>query len=272
LAKIDLKNAILRLWDGTIPTLTTTNTGGDDGKLLLTALSKHHGSATPSITLVDPGSDGSIAVVVVGVDVTVTLAYATGAVTTTATLLEAALDGDADAVALFTASQVGAGSVLVEAQAITRLTGHNSLEIKVGDGNLTHSEKKTREFSLDRGSLDTVRDADEEPMDVSFDFMWEFLTSANGASVPTIEEVLKNLAPADTWVTTADDTCQPFCVDLEIVNAPACSAIDDEQSLFEEFYYEGLDHDTKEASVACSGRCNRLTASHVRFDSAILPL
>ena len=272
MAKIDLKNATLRLWDGTIPTLTTTNTGGDNGKLLLTALSKHHGSATPSITLVDPAGDGSISVAVVGVDVTVTLAYGTGAITTTATLLEAALDGDADAVALFTATQVGTGADLVEAQAIIRLTGHNSLEIKVGDGNLTHSEKKAREFGLDRGLLDTVRDADQEPMDVAFDFMWEFLSSANGASVPTIEEVLKNIAPADSWVTTADDTCQPFCIDLEIVNAPECSAIEDEQTIFEEFYHEGLDHDTKEASVACSGRCNRLVATHVRFDASILPL
>ena len=271
MAKIDLKNATLRLWDGTIPALTTTNAAGVNGQVTLTALSKHHGSATPSITIIHPTTTTSLSVVVTGVEIVVTLEYA-GSVTTTATQMKTAYDLVAAAVALATMAQEGDGTLVPDAQAITRLTGHNSLEIKVGDGNLTHSEKKAREFGLDRGLLDTVRDADQEPMDVAFDFMWEFLSSANGASVPTIEEVLKNIAPADSWVTTADDTCQPFCIDLEIVNAPECSAIEDEQTIFEEFYHEGLDHDTKEASVACSGRCNRLVATHVRFDASILPL
>ena len=271
MAKIDLKNATLRLWDGTIPELTTVNGAGVNGQVTLTALSKHHGSATPSITIIHPTSTTSLSVVVTGVDIVITLNYS-GSVDTIASAMKTEYDSVPAAVALATMTLDGDGSLVPDAQAITRLTGHNSLEIKVGDGNLTHSQKKAREFGLDRGALDTVRNADEEPMDVAFDFMWEFLSSANGASTPTIEEVLENLAPADSWVTTADDTCQPFCVDLEIVNAPSCSAIDDEQTLFEEFYHEGLDHDAKEASVACTGRCNRLKATHVRFDSSVMPL
>jgi len=272
MAIIDLKNATIRLWDGTIPALTTTNSNGVNGQITLTAKSKHHGSATPSITLVDPGTDGTIAVSVVGVDITVTLAYGTGAITTTATLLKTAIDGDTDAAALVTVTQEGDGSGLIEAQAITRLTGHNSIEVTIGEGNLSYTEKKTREFKLNRGVLDTVRNSDDEPMDVSFDFTWEFITSANGASTPSVHEVLKQVAPADTWLTTADDSCQPYCVDLEIVNAPACSAIDDEGFLFEEFYYEQLNGDAKEGTVACSGRCNRLEATITRFDSTVLPL
>jgi len=272
MAIIDLKNATIRLWDGTVPVLTTTNTGGDDGKVLLTSVSKHHGSATPSIALVDPGSDGAIDVSVVGKDITVTLAYATGAITTTATELKTAYDLVAAAVALAVMTQVGTGADVLEAQAITRLTGHNSIEITIGEGNLTYTEKKTREFKLNRGLIDTVRNADDEPMDVSFDFTWEFITSANGASVPTVHEALKQVAPANAWVTTADDACQPYCLDLEIVNAPSCSAVDDEGFLFEEFYYEQLDGDAKEGTVACSGRCNRLEATNTRFDSTVAPL
>ena len=48
-------------------------------------------------------------------------------------------------------------------------TPQNTLEIKVGEGNLTYSEKVNREYTLNRGILDKVRDGDQTPMDVSFD-------------------------------------------------------------------------------------------------------
>ena len=272
MAIIDLKNATIRLWDGTVPSLTTTHASGVDGQCILTAVSKHHGSATPSIILLDTGEDQALSIAVVGKDVTVTLERAAAALVTTAALLNTAWALDADAVALATMALAGTGDEILEAQAITRLTGHNSVEVTIGEGNLTYTEKKTREFKLNRGVLNTVRNADDEPMDVAFDFTWEFMTSANGASVPTVQEVLKRAAPADSWVSTADDPCQPYCIDVEIVNAPECSAIDDEGFLFEEFYYEQIDPDSKEGSVACSGRCNRLEASITRFDSTVLPL
>jgi hypothetical protein len=272
MAIIDLKNATIRLWDGTVPILTTTHASGVDGQVILTAIGKHHGSSTPSITLLDTGEDQSLSLAVVGKDVIVTMERAASALVTTAALLETAWNADPLCLALATIELAGTGAEILEAQAATRLTGHNSVEVTIGEGNLTYTEKKTREFKLNRGKLGSVRNADDEPMDVSFDFTWEFMTSANGASVPTVQEVLKRVAPADSWVTTADDPCQPYCVDLEIVNAPECSAIDDEGFLFEEFYYEQLDPDSKEGSVACSGRCNRLEASITRFDSTVMPL
>ena len=266
MAKIDLKNAAIKLWDGTLGTLTTTNTGGDDGKIVLTAISKHIGTNKITLTLVDPGEDGSLSVAVTGRSIVATLAYATGAITTTATLLLAAILGDSDAAALVTGAQVGTGADDVEAQAVTTLDGQKSITIVIGDGTLTYSEKTPREFTKDRGNLNSVRNADEEPMDVAFDFLWDFITSESGGANPTIEEALRKegLALSQGWVTTASDVCQPFCVDLEVVNAPECSSVNREFTVIEEFYQENLDHDAKEGSVACSGRSNRTQAVHSR--------
>jgi len=265
MAKIDLKDATIKLWDGTLPTLTNTNSNGDDGKILLTAISKHIGSNAIYLTLTDAGS-GAGSVVVTGRSIVVVLA-SDGSITETATTLKTAIDGNSDAAALVTVAQVGAGSALIEAQVKTALSGQQSITIKIGEGTLTYSEKKPREFVKDRGNLDTVRDADQEPMDVAFDFIWDFIIAESGGSAPTVEEVLKltGIASTNSWLTTATDVCQPYCVDIEIANTPtACTSVQNEFSVIEEFYYENLDHDAKEGSVSCSGRSNRTVAVHTR--------
>lgn len=76
-----------------------------------------------SITLVDPGSDGAIAVAVDGNDITVTLAYGSGAITTTATTLAAAINGDSEAAALVSATAGGTGADLITALETTNLDG-----------------------------------------------------------------------------------------------------------------------------------------------------
>jgi hypothetical protein len=43
-------------------------------------------------------------------------------------------------------------------------------------------------------------------------------------------------------------------------NAPGCTAIEDELLMFEEYYYETLDHDLDAGTIATAGRCNRTVA------------
>jgi len=265
MAKIDLKNATIKLWDGTLGTLTTTNTGGIDGQIVLTAVGKHIGSNKISLTMNDPGEATALSVAVTGRAIVVTLGYDT-AINTTATLLKTLLDADSDVMALVTVAQAGTGADDVEAQASTTLDGQQSISITIGEGTLSYSEKTPREFVKNRGNLDTVRNADQEPMDVSFDFVWDFITSEDGGSTPTVEEVLRRtgIALSDTWLTTATDVCQPYCVDIEVASTPECSTVENEYTVIEEFYQENLDHDAKEGSVACSGRSNRTVAVHTR--------
>lgn len=142
--------------------------------------------------------------------------------------------------------------------------GGRKLEIKVGEGNLTYSENQPREYLRNRGKLDTVRNADEEPVDVSFDFVWTFLTAVTSSGVPTIEDVLKQRGEASTWVSTSSDLCEPYCVDVEVHYDPACGGANTESIVLEEFRYETLDHNLSDAQVSCTGKCNKTEATLTR--------
>lgn len=140
-----------------------------------------------------------------------------------------------------------------------------TLEVKIGEGNLQWTERQTREYRKDRGNLSTVRNGDEEPMDVSFDFEWEYLKGGSGGSAaPTIEEALKKTGNAVAWVSTDDDLCTPYAVDLEITNEPTAACGDKEVITLADFRWEEFSHDLRGATVSCSGKCNVTTASIVR--------
>lgn len=134
--------------------------------------------------------------------------------------------------------------------------GSNQLIIKVGDGTITYSEKKPREFLLERGSIDTVRDGDEVPMDLSFQLAWEFLTGQPTDTVPTPEDALKQRGDASAWVSSNPDACQPYSVDLVALRTPLCATEVKEKYTFQMFYYEDLAHDFKAGTISVTGRCN----------------
>jgi len=263
MAQIDLRNATIRLWDGTTPTLTL-NSANSLSDVILTSKSRHDGSKRISCTFVNPGTSGVLSVAVTGRDIVVTLAYSSG-ITSTAALVVAAINNLAAAAALVTATPEGAGSGIVAVQAKQYLSGQKSLTIKIGDGNLSYTEHRKVDFTLDRGIMDTVRLGEDTPMDVTMDFLWDWLASEDGALTPTIEEVLCKEGAASAWVSTANDQCQPYCVDMEVVNDPDCSGVDNEIVTFEEYYKETLDHDLKKGSVSAKGRCNRKQATLARL-------
>lgn len=273
MAQIDLKNTTVYIYDGddndNVILFDMTNANADFNVTPKIIASP----ANPiTLTLVDPGSDGALAVTVDGRDITATLAYATGAVTTTAAQLKAAIEASTAANALVTITYPSGhdGSGIVEAQAKTTIAGQttNQIEIKIGEGNLTYSEKRPVEFTLDRGSLDEVKEADDEPMDVTFDFTWEYLSSVTGGSTPTVEDALKKVGPAAAWVNASTDACRPHAVNIAIKNAPSCTTVPNEVVEILEFYYEDLSHDLREGAVACTGRSNRVKAQLSRGPSA----
>lgn len=146
----------------------------------------------------------------------------------------------------------------------------NELEIKIGEGNLTWDETRNVEYILDRGRLDEVRLGDEAPMDVSFDFIWEFLGGdlSTSATLPTIEDVLKNRGNAAGWISSDADTCRPFAIDIVLENVPPCgsggSPAEQEIITLPDFRYAGLSHDLRGAAIACTGQCNSTEAISVR--------
>jgi hypothetical protein len=132
-----------------------------------------------------------------------------------------------------------------------------SLEIKVGDGTVDYTEAQEREYLLDRGELDVVRDGDDTPLEVSLSFTWEYLRSLSGEDI-TPEEALKQTGHASDWSSTDDDTCQPYCVDIVVIHEPPCTdnTAHLETYTFPMFRWESMPHSFNDASVSVSGKCN----------------
>lgn len=134
------------------------------------------------------------------------------------------------------------------------------IEIKIGEGSLTWTEAKEYEYLRDRGDLDTVKEGDEQPVSVNLEFVYEYVKSESGKAITPIE-ALKRSGGAAEWVSTSDDQCEPFCVDILAKHCVPCGTDQDEDVLFEEFRYESLDFDMGEATIAVSGMCNKSEAT-----------
>jgi hypothetical protein len=163
-------------------------------------------------------------------------------------------------------SQITVSPVLVEATTVggSVTFGGQILEIKIGEGNLTFTENTPHEYILDRGRLDTVRLADEEPMDVSFEFTWEFLSAVSGSGTPTIKEALKQTGEASDWVSTSDDPCEPYCTNIEVHYDPGCGGANTEKIELKEFRPNTLEHNLRDAQVSSTGQCNVTGAVETR--------
>ena len=145
-------------------------------------------------------------------------------------------------------------------------SAQNSIEVTIGEGNLTYTERKHMEYTPDRGILDEVREGDQVPVDVSIDAVWEYITggSASGAT-PTIEDALKQRGPASGWVSSDPDACRPYAVDLEIEYLPVPSNCGDKEVItIPDFRYEEIAHDLRAGTFAISGRANVVEATAVR--------
>ena len=262
MAIIDIKEATIKMFDGTLGVLTLDSTA-PEADLLFTAKSTHIGTDNIGITFTDPAANDALLIVTVdGREIDVSLATGVaGAITSIASEIQAGIVASPAANALVTVTFAGGddGTGIVDAFAKGTLDGQKSITVKIGEGNFTYNEVKNRVFTLDRGNLDTVKNDDDEPMGISMDATWEWITAETGAT-PTLEDVLKKRGEAAAWVSTAADDCQPYCVDIELYNAPSCSVTDQELLTFEEYYYETLDHDLREGTISTAGRCNRLEA------------
>jgi hypothetical protein len=139
----------------------------------------------------------------------------------------------------------------------------NSLEIKLGDGTFSFSETQNREYIMNRGKLYSVRDGDETPVDISFNFIWEYLKADTG-NPPSVRDALYKINNASTWVSSDSDACNPYAVDLRLTLDHPCTEDKKEVYYFSDFRQEKLDFDAKGNSVSCSGKSNATRATVTR--------
>lgn len=227
MAQIELRNATIRVVDG------YTNTG------LVNDLSIMAGDTTLGVDNIVGQIPNFAKMVIAGVNRIYRVLSATGNPTTSVT---------------FEPPLSAADTLPVDNAAIT--FGGRFVEAKIGDGTLSYTENREMEYRLDRGELDTVREGDDQPMEASLDFVWEFLRASTGVE-PSLEDAIKKRGEASTWVTSDTvDACAPYAVDIEIEHDPPCGGEQREFVLLPDFRWESLEHNAVDAQVSMTGRCN----------------
>jgi hypothetical protein len=129
------------------------------------------------------------------------------------------------------------------------------VEITVGDGDVTYSEKNEYLYDLDRGSLDTVREGDDQPLEVTLDFVYEHITTGTSEDISPMD-ALKRKGGASGWVSSAADQCEPYAVDIEIYHTVPCGTNQDEVTVFPDFRSDQRDVSFNDAVISVTGRCN----------------
>jgi len=145
------------------------------------------------------------------------------------------------------------------------------LYIQIGDGNLTFTETVERIYDRDRGILDTVRNGDEQPLELSLEFTYVFVTQETGKVVTPVD-ALKQLGDAAEWVSSDSDQCAPYALNVELRHCLPCGTDQDEKLVFADFRYETLEYDLQEATIAVAGRCNVTDAVATRLASLDCPV
>ena len=137
------------------------------------------------------------------------------------------------------------------------------VEVKLGDGNLTWTVNKEYEYLLDRGNLDTVREGDQQPMDVVLDSVYEQITTGTSETI-TPYDAMNGVGSASEWVSSSSDACEPYAVDIEVVHSQSCGTAQDETTLLPDFRYESLESDLSAATLSFTGRCNAVKPTVTR--------
>lgn len=140
----------------------------------------------------------------------------------------------------------------------------HQIEVTIGDGNCTYDEKRAFKYIRNRGSLNTVRQEQDEPIEVSIDATWEFLRG-DTSDPPTIEDTLKQRGQASAWVSSAVDKCEPYAVTIEIEYNPPCTSEKTELIEIADFRFETFNHDLKQGLLAVKGKANVTEASVSRI-------
>jgi hypothetical protein len=138
----------------------------------------------------------------------------------------------------------------------------NEISVDIGEGNMVIVERRNMDYTLDRGLLDEVREGDQVPVDVRFEFTFEYIT---GNSAATVYDAITQSGQATSWISSDTDTCRPYAVDIEITFAPTPSTCGDKEVVtIADFRWEEIQFDYRAGQISCVGKANITNVSPVR--------
>lgn len=143
----------------------------------------------------------------------------------------------------------------LKAATVTLKSGNSkSMELKLGEGNCSWTETHNRQYTLDRGKLDEVRDGDETPLDLKLAATFKYIT-ATGTGSTSPRDALLGEGTCDDWTSSDTDECKPYAVDVELKLEPPCTGADNTY-LFPDFRVETIEFDVKAGTISFNGKCN----------------
>lgn len=140
------------------------------------------------------------------------------------------------------------------------------LVIKIGDGDLSYTETDEFNYDLDRGDLDTVRQGNQVPMQVSLNFVYEHATTGTGETIAPMDAI-KRRGSAAEWVSASADKCEPYCVDVVVEHTPPCGTAERERTTFPDFRSESREVAFADSNVSVTGRCNAVEPIVERYSA-----
>lgn len=112
----------------------------------------------------------------------------------------------------------------------------NDITVALDEGDLGIDETLNTVNVLDRGSLDHMRQGDEEPVRVTFTLKFVEYLKQSGDSDPSVYEVLTQQGGAAAWASTNDDGGDVFTLTLEFTIASPTSGDQDETITLTKFH------------------------------------
>ncbi len=137
--------------------------------------------------------------------------------------------------------------------------------VKIGEGDMAWTETKEFIYDRDRDLLDTVREGQEQPVEVEMAFIFDYVTTESGQLITPVD-ALKRIGEATEWVSSSSDQCEPYAVDIYVLHCVPCGTDEDQDFLFQDFRWESLEYSIQDASIAVSGRCNVSNVVTTRAD------
>lgn len=124
------------------------------------------------------------------------------------------------------------------------------IEVEIGEGNLTYSEKRPLEYVTNGNEISEVREADEEALDLKIDFTWKRVADSFEGLIDMIDN------RSETQTSSDAIECRPYAVDVKLRYPVACTIPASKDINFDDFRYETLDYDIKAGTISVSGKCN----------------
>ena len=136
--------------------------------------------------------------------------------------------------------------------------------VRVGEGNLTFSEKRNYDVQLNRGKLDGmgIKKGDEAPVEFSLDIAWDWIQGTSATPVTGGFESILSIIGRTLDVngdpvgkSTDGDECNPYAFTMTVKYNAACGTTPNKKDLtFALCRYDQLQYDIGGAKLQMTGK------------------